>query len=316
MISVIIPIYNAEKELPRMLNCLLDQTERDFEVILVDDGSKDGSGCICNKIAKKDSRFHAIHQINAGVSAARNRGLSEATGEYITFLDADDVIDSWYLTTLLSACEIRNADVSVCDVALEQNGVEKTRFTLPEKSLSQADGLNYLLTRQGINTGPCAKLFRKTVLDGVAFPPLCAYEDILFVKDAFCHAQKIAVTDKATYHYIENADGAMSHFAKTPSLDIVKATDQLLAFYKTRRDLSPMGFYITASHLMQYIIPMLPAPTEQELPFLTAAQRLYQRYGMDICRCEAFPWKEKIVYLAFSIGIIRSNDRFVRLRKG
>lgn len=302
MISIIIPIYNAEKELPRTVDCLLAQMERDFEVLLVDDGCKDGSGQICDEIAEKDYRFHAIHQGNAGVSAARNRGLTEAKGGYITFLDADDAIDPWYLSALLTACETTGADIAVCDVVLEQNGIERTRFTLPEQVLSQADGLNYLLSRQGINTGPCAKLFRKEMLEGVAFPPLRAYEDILFVKDAFCRAEKIAVTDKAIYHYIENADGAMSSFSKAPSLDIVKATDQLLSFYKTRRDLSPMCFYITASHLMQYVIPMLPTPTEQELPFLTAAQKLYRKYETDICRCKAFPWKEKVVYLAFSAG--------------
>lgn len=315
MISVIIPIYNAEKELPRMLDCLLAQTERDFEVLLVNDGSKDASGHICDEIAAKDSRFHAIHQANAGVSAARNCGLAEAKGEYITFLDADDAIDLWYLAVLLTACETTGADIAVCDVALEQKGIERTRFTLPKQVLSQTDGLNYLLSRQGINSGPCAKLFRKTVLDGVTFPPLRAYEDVLFVKDAFCRAQKIAVTDKAIYHYIENSDGAMSRFTKTPSLDIVKATDQLLSFYKTRSDLGPMGFYITTSHLMQNVIPMLPTPTEQELPFLTAAQKLYRKYGMDICRCRAFPRKEKIVYLAFTMGLVRNNGRFVRLRK-
>lgn len=315
MISVIIPIYNAEKELPGMLACLLGQTERDFEVLLVDDGSKDGSGQICDEIAEKDNRFRAIRQSNAGVSAARNRGLSEAKGEYITFLDADDAIDSWYLATLLTACLVNNADISVCDVALERNGVEQTRFTLSTQVLSQEKGLNCLLSRQGINTGPCAKLFRKTVLVGVAFPPLRAYEDILFVKDAFCRAKKIAATDKTTYHYIENSEGAMSQFAKAPSLDIVKATDQLLEFYKIRKDLRPVGFYITASHLMQYVIPMLPTPTEMELPFLNAAQNLYRKYWMDICRCEAFPWKEKVVYLAFAIGIVRNNGRFVWLQK-
>lgn len=314
MISVIIPIYNAEKELPRMRDCLLDQTERDFEVLLVNDGSTDSSGQICDEIAEKDSRFHVLHQSNAGVSVARNRGLSEANGEYITFLDADDAIDPWYLATLLAVCETTGADIAVCDVALERNGADETRFTLPEQVLSQTDGLNYLLSRRGINSGPCAKLLRKTVLEGVTFPPLRAYEDILFVKDAFCRAQKIAVTDKATYHYIENSDGAMSHFTKAPSLDIVKATAELLAFYTTHKALSPMSFYITASHLMQYVIPMLPAPTEPERPFLAAAQKLYRKYRIEICRCKAFPWKEKVVYLAFSAGWTLRGKKISRIQ--
>lgn len=296
-----------------MLDCLLDQTERNFEVLLIDDGSKDGSGQICDAIEKKDNRFRTIHQTNAGVSAARNRGLSEARGEYITFLDADDAIDPWYLATLLTACESSGAEITVCDVALEQNGVEKLRFTLPCQVLWQNEALDFLLARRNINSGPCAKLFRKTVLDGVRFPHLSAYEDILFVMDAFSRSEKIAVTDKAAYHYIENSDGAMSQFAKEPSLDIIKATDQLLKFYKARKDLSPMGFYITASHLMQYVAPMLPAASEQERTFLVAAQELYRKYWMDICRCEAFPWKEKIVYLAFLVGLTFSGKKISKI---
>lgn len=314
MISVIIPIYNAEKELPRMLDCLLEQTERDFEVLLVDDGSKDGTGHICDEIAEKDSRFHAIHQANAGVSAARNRGLAEAKGEYITFLDADDKIPNNYLEELFDTCESEDADIAVCDVVTKKDNVEKLRFTLPNRILTQSEALDFLLTRRSINSGPCAKLFKRKVIKDIKFPALKAYEDILFVKDAFCNSKIIVSTNKTEYYYIENTDGAMSNFLKVPSLDIVKATDELLAFYKTRRDLSSMGLYITISHLMQYIIPMLPNLAEHEMPFINAARKLYRKYAFDICRCKAFLWKEKIVYLAFSIGWIFSKKKFSRIR--
>lgn len=312
-ISIIVPIFNAEKTLLNIANCLNIQTFQNFEVLLVDDGSTDGSQALCNQIAAKDPRFRYIHQKNAGVSAARNRGLQEVKGEFITFLDADDVVDPNYLQALYETCTSLNSDISVCDVVVEEAGIETRRFTLPCRTLSHTEALNELLTRRNLNSGPYAKLFRRSVVENLHFPPLKAYEDILFVQNAFTNAQKIASTNLTAYHYIQNPHGAMSGFLRTPSLDIVTATSELLAFISSRKDLSADCFYITASHLMQYVIPMLPKPSEHEIPFIRAAQKLYGKHAMGILLCRAFPWKEKIIYLAFILGFIRKNKSFTRL---
>ena len=312
-VSIIIPVYNAEQALPHLISCLLNQSYNKFEVLLIDDGSTDHSFTICQQIADTDSRFRCIHQDNAGVSAARNRGLREARGEFITFLDADDVVNPNYLQALYETCTSLNSDIAVCDVVVEEAGIETRRFTLPCRTLSQVEALNELLTRRNLNSGPYAKLFRRSVVENLHFPPLKAYEDILFVQNAFTNAQKIASTNLTAYHYIQNPHGAMSGFLRTPSLDIVTATGELLAFISSRKDLSADCFYITASHLMQYVIPMLPTPSEHEIPFIRAAQKLYGKHAMGILLCRAFPWKEKIIYLAFILGFIRKNKSFTRL---
>ena len=131
MISVIIPIYNAAPYLPEMLQSLLEQTECDLEILLINDGSTDSSADICKAAAQEDARIRYVFEQNAGVSAARNRALTLAKGEYIAFLDADDRIDLNYFEQLSLAC--RGADISVCAISVEtrDGAVSYTHLTLP-----------------------------------------------------------------------------------------------------------------------------------------------------------------------------------------
>lgn len=306
-ITIIIPVYNAAATLESCVRAVLDQTRRELELILVNDGSADGSGVLCDSFT--DPRVQVFHQENRGVSAARNLGLSQADGAYITFLDADDVVPADYLEVLHTACS--DADVAVCDVVSIQDGRELTRFTLEPCVLSQTEALDLLLTRRKINSGPCAKLFRREVLEGLTFPPLKAYEDILFVRDAFCRARHIAATNRTEYRYIQNPAGAMSSFFKAPSMDIIRATDDLLAYIVGRRELNPETFYITASHLMQYAMPL--AGRSEGRSFVQESRKLYRKYLGELLRCSAFPTKEKIVYLLFVFGWLYTDRRLIRI---
>ena len=297
-VSVIIPIYNAEDTLTSCVNGILEQTYGNLELILVDDGSADGSGALCDVYAAKDPRVVVYHQENRGVSAARNLGLSSCTGDYITFIDADDVIPPDYLEILVDTC--RGADIALCDVVIAQNEREVTRFTLQQCVLDQLQALNYLLRRTGINSGPCAKLFRREIVLGITFPPLKASEDILFVQQAFCQAQRFAVTNRTEYRYIQNPQGAMEKFSKAPSMDIVLATDVLLQFIDKRKDLDPQAFYITVSHLMQYLIDKVNEKESRQ--FVGCVRKVLRKYMIQILRCTAFSWKEKVVYIFAAWG--------------
>lgn len=310
-ITIIIPIYNAAQQLKCMIDCLKKQTLSDFEVLMINDGSTDASGEICAETAESDCRFRYICQSNQGVSAARNLGLAYATGDYITFLDADDTIPPDYLAVLYSAC--RDADIALCDVACVRDGREENRFTHPDGLLSQTEALNLLLERRMISSGPCAKIFRRDILEGLTFPDLRVYEDILFVRDAFCRAEKIAVTDRTEYRYIQNPHGTMDTFAKQPSQDIIRATEDLLAFASTRKDLRPEAFYITASHLMQYVIPLACGGMPDPNAFITAAKKVYRDNLPGVLKCAAFPWKEKVMYALFACGWLYHNKKFSRI---
>ncbi len=298
MISIIIPIYNAAQHLPHMLQSLEEQSEQELEILLMDDGSTDASADICKSAEQRDARMHYFYHENAGVSAARNYALSLANGEYIAFLDADDTIDPNYFSELLVACS--GADIAVCDVVIEtEAGEALSRFTAGLQTLTSQQALNMLLSRQGINSGPCGKLFRRSVVEGLHFPALKAYEDILFVKDAFAQSTYIASTAKTAYHYRQNAGSAMDQLKRSPSSDIVSATEELLKFISQYKDLDAACLYITISHLYQYVLS-LDVHDVASKPFRDAARQLYRKYWKSILSCSAFPWKEKIVYSLFT----------------
>ena len=312
-ITVIIPIYNAEKYLSGTIKCMKNQSFKDFEVLLINDGSKDQSERICREAADSDGRFRYIYQENQGVSSARNKGLELSGGEYITFIDADDDIPDNYLEALYSALVENNCQMSVCDVTMITDDVETGRFTLQPQQLTQTQALNYLLTRKHINSGPCAKLFQREILEGLTFPPLKAYEDILFVVDALCQCDRVAVTDQTEYRYIQNAGSAMSTFMKMPSQDIVTASEKLLAFLAEREDLNPRCFYITASHLMQYVLPLASREEPEAKAFIAATKGVFGDYKQTILRCSAFPWKEKITYFLAAYGWLYYDKKLVRI---
>lgn len=302
MISIVVPVFNAEKYLSGMIECLLMQTETDFEVLLIDDGSTDLSGEYCDQISAQDKRFKVIHQDNQGVSSARNLGIDIAAGEWIVFLDADDKIPRNYLEILLNAACGSNADVAVCDVAMfVDDGTCIHRFSLPCGIVSKTAALNMLLSRTLINSGPCGKIINSALAKRFKFPALKTYEDILYIKDIFCNAELIAATDKTEYQYIQNKTGAMSSFTKNPTKDIVVATDELVRFIVSRRDLSDDCLYITLSHLYQYVLSLEETDSILAKEFVLESKRVFRKNRNAVLANHSFSWKEKALYLFFSL---------------
>ena len=124
LITIIVPVYNSEKTLHRCVDSILDQTYQNFEILLINDGSKDHSGDICDEYAKSDTRVRVFHKENKGVSAARNTGLDNAKGAWVSFVDSDDWISSEYLNVLYKEAIVTNADVVTCDFfEVVRNGI-------------------------------------------------------------------------------------------------------------------------------------------------------------------------------------------------
>lgn len=308
MISVIIPIYNAEKWIQKTFDCIKRQTFSDLEIILINDGSTDQSGQICDSFANSDSRVHCFHQKNMGVSEARNLGIKKAAGEYIAFLDADDEIEENYFEELFIS--IGRADIAVCDVVCKDGkGKGDFRFSMKKQILEQTAAINLLLTRKNINSGPYAKLFRKDSIKNIVFQPLKAYEDILFVLEAFANSTYIAVTDKTAYYYHQNDTGAMQKFFREPTTDIIVAADKIIQYIDAHKNISSECLYITLSHVYQYVVTINPK-SKAKSRFVLEARRLFRRNCMKLLRCSSFSWKEKLLYGAFAIGCIyrRKNE--------
>lgn len=316
MISIIIPIYNAEKTISAIVHDIKNQDYFDYQVLLIDDGSTDKSGEYGKKFQDQDKRFHYVYQQNAGVSSARNHGLRIAKGEYITFLDADDRIDTNYLSSLLHSCVTYNSDIAVCNVIVHRKNDVKMIFSVENGLLQQKDALNLLLSRRKINSGPYAKLFRRKTLYDLSFPEIKTYEDIIFVKDAFCNAESISMTNETGYHYIENDDGAMKKFLSSPTMDIIIATENLADFIKSYKTLNSKTFYITLSHLMQYVTSMYPFQGEEKVyEFMINTKKVFAKYRKDIMFCSAFPWKEKILFELYSVGYLYNDGKISKYIK-
>lgn len=211
-ISVIVPVYNTGKYLKECIDSILNQTHKNLEIILVDDGSSDGSGAICDGYAEKDDRVKVIHKENGGVSSARNAGLDIASGKYVGFIDGDDVIDEDMYEFLLDNLLLFDADISRCGMVRETG--EKKEAWGNDNSVpvirSTIEGICDVGEANGIlPVSPCNKLYKYDIIENIRFDTRFVYaEDTLFNYYAACNAKKTVCCDKIKYHYISNSDSA------------------------------------------------------------------------------------------------------------
>lgn len=205
-ISIIVPVYKVEEYLCRCLDSIVAQTFTDWECILVDDGSPDNSGAICDEYAEKDKRFRVFHQENAGVSTARNRGLDEARGEWIDFMDSDDWVEKEMLKELYKCAIDNQAEVVVSGISFS-NGIKNYKNFIPNLGW-----LNMPKDFKWYIQGPCAKLFLRTFLhkNNIRFPKnLTLAEDLYFTFQAYFKSKKIFGINKSFYNYFQNENSVV-----------------------------------------------------------------------------------------------------------
>lgn len=205
MISIIIPVYNAERFLDRCLGSVLGQTYEDIEVIAVNDGSKDGSLAVLKAYAERDGRIHIVDQENAGVATARNVGLSNATGEYILFVDADDWIEQDMAASLLSLLEgTPEADIAVCAGDAAEHPGETLRVADPNTEIWDSERQKKeFLTHQRLQGMLWNKLIRASLFQGLAFDPTVGYgEDAQIMWKVLARCQNMVLTNQIYYHHV------------------------------------------------------------------------------------------------------------------
>ncbi len=222
-VSIIVPVYNAEKYLPQCIESILAQTFSDFELLLVDDGSADGSGAVCEAFAERDGRVRVVHQENAGVSTARNHGLDLARGEWVMFSDSDDYMDPTLLERAYQAVKESGADLYIGGLVQEtfESGkivsesvlTSKIKKDCNSKELFEELGVAYPLIYIG---SPVGKLYRRSCIEDGAVrfhDEISLMEDMLFNLNLFANMNKVRVSDAVLYHYRrENAGSLSSRF--------------------------------------------------------------------------------------------------------
>ena len=215
-ISLIVPIYNVEKYIGTCLDSVRNQTYGDFECIMVDDGSTDSSGKICDDAALDDSRFRVVHKKNGGLSDARNAGLREVRGKYIGFLDGDDWIEPEMFQSMIEHAEKKQLEIVSCDVRVVN---DKTNESELRKELCAFCGEDEIVSWKngecllaGLNNiSVCNKLFRTDFLKktGMLFPTGVRYEDIIFWSSVFFQAERVGCIRKPFYNYRVSRDGSI-----------------------------------------------------------------------------------------------------------
>ena len=239
-ISVIVPVYKVEAYLNRCVDSILNQTFEDFELILVDDGSPDRCGAICDEYAKKDSRIHVIHQDNGGLSAARNTGLDWAfknsKSKWISFVDSDDWVHEKYLEVLYKAATENRVLVSKCKYQKLEDEIKaeySSNFNITIKPTEEA----YKMGEKYLVNNACWKfLYSKPLFKDIRFPVNKLWEDVYIVHKVIFKTDKVAEIDSELYYYFQRPDSIINRNKGSnwspEKLDRVYAYENQVEFFK------------------------------------------------------------------------------------
>ena len=239
-ISVIVPVYKVEAYLRPCIESILKQTFIDFELILVDDGSPDQCGAICDEYSKKDKRIFVVHKKNGGLSTARNAGLDLMKGEYVTFVDSDDIIEGKYLEVLFNDIQRLNAQISTCqmyefigEAILTQNYTNKQESLI----MSGRDAVfNLYNDKAGITINACAKLYHKSLFKTLRFPEGKIHEDQARVPLLLYMAKKVVVNYGQAYGYRLRMSSIMHSKFSGKRYDDIEAIEECIQFFKIKQD--------------------------------------------------------------------------------
>lgn len=235
-ISIIVPVYNVGYYLRNCLESILAQTFTDFEVIVVNDGSTDSSGVICDEFADQDNRIKVIHKDYGGVSSARNAGLNKANGDFIGFVDGDDKIETEMYEKLYKLCLETGSDISICKLGREIDG----RLINPNLDkeaiieLSNEEAMRELFKGKLFRFSLCNKLFRKQCFSGVTFPEGRIHEDLSTTYKLFGNTGKSVYTSYIGYIYVKRSQSILTSQFSSKRLDAFIGWEEIFEYMNSK----------------------------------------------------------------------------------
>ena len=244
LISVIVPVYKVEPYLDKCISSIVNQTYKNLEIILVDDGSPDNCPAMCDAWAEKDSRIRVIHKTNGGLSDARNAGMAVATGELMAFVDSDDWIAPDMYEHLYQRLAEDNSDIATCGVQMVWEDKTPSR-TLTRESccvLNQEEAMQAIIEESWLKQPVWYKLYKTDLIRDILFPMGNCHEDVFWSYQAVGSAKKVSVSDHVGYYYLQRGGSIMGAGYSLKRLDAVEAKVQRCAYIQERFPaLSPLA---------------------------------------------------------------------------
>lgn len=233
-ISIVVPVYNVEDFIHDCIQSILDQTFKNFELILVNDGSTDKSGAICDEYAEKDQRIRVIHKENGGQSSARNSGIDAAKGNYIGFIDSDDWIDPEMYKILYTKLVENSADITACNLMQYDKDADKNLYCnkTDDVSYDRDSAMDELYLNERLTFSPCNKLYKKNLFEGIRFKEGYILEDMDFSYRMMHQAKKVYYTGQALYNYRYNEKSTMRKVFSKKRLDEFEVRKNMYLFYQ------------------------------------------------------------------------------------
>lgn len=301
LISLIVPVYNVSKYLDRCLTSIVEQSYKNIEILLIDDGSTDDSGTKCDEWSKKDSRIKVIHKLNGGLSSARNVGLCNMTGSYIMFVDSDDIISRDIVSSLYKTCVKHSAEISICDVVhifdeltpKFQNETKVLEFTVQDAICEMWYQISFL-------PSAWAKLYKREVFQSIKFTEGLLFEDIDIMHEVFWSAQKIVFTNAKLYGYVHREGSITTKEFSKKDIDILVIVKKMLAFVADKSDNlknAAESYAISASFRVYLNVPK-EKTAEYEVELEEAKEYLNQ-YGKKVLKDKKVRKKNKVAILLY-----------------
>ena len=307
-ISIIVPVYNVEKYLENCIESILNQTFKDFELILVDDGSTDNSGKICDIYEKKDSRIKVIHKNNGGLSSARNAGLDIACGKYVGFIDSDDSIHPRMYEILYDLIKKYESDISCCNYKkiydIFKDEYENVN-SLEVIEMSNIEAIKNLYDKEiGVKLViACNKLYRKNLFDNIRYKVGRVHEDEFMAHRILYNCKKITYVDNELYYYLQREGSIMSQISYKRKVDTLLSKSDRMRFCN-KVGLTSMSDNICKTYEFEFfnLYKQLLNEDSENAEFLKEIRRDFILNLYILLRQKDIHIKEKISCLIFAVS--------------
>ena len=226
-ISIIVPVYNVEQYLERCVESLINQTHKNIEIILVDDGSKDNSGKLCDELAQRDSRIIVYHKENGGLSDARNYGIDKSTSDYVGFVDSDDFVDEDMYEILLSNLLKFDSEISFCRLNdVFNDDITKDNTENKPYLMTSEQAIKMVLEAKVFSVTAVNKLYKKSLFDQIRFDKGKIAEDAIIMVDLLSRCEKIAATEAKKYYYMHRENSITTQKFTPKFLNVIEAYEK------------------------------------------------------------------------------------------